>query len=49
MGFINALLLAVVADGFGWPVAITLGAVFALAGAVLILFVRSDRKMDQSD
>ncbi|WP_202842613.1 MFS transporter [Luteimonas saliphila] len=49
MGFVNALLLAVVAGAFGWTVAIALGAAFALAGTVLILLVRADRQMAQSD
>ncbi len=48
MGFVNALLLAVVADAFGWTVAIAIGAVFAVIGAGLILFVRADRQVDQS-
>lgn len=49
MGFINALLLSVVADAFGWTIAIAIGSVFALIGAGLILFVRADRQMDQRD
>lgn len=49
MGFVNALLLAIVADAFGWAAAIALGAAFALAGVVLILLVRADFRIDQSD
>ncbi len=48
MGFANALLLAVVADAFGWSTAIAIGAAFAVAGVVLILLVRADRQVDQS-
>ena len=48
MGFVNALLLSVVADSFGWTVAIAIGSVFALVGAGLILLVRADRLIDQS-
>ena len=48
MGFVNALLLAVVADALGWTVAIAIGAVFAVIGAGLILLVRTDRQVDQS-
>jgi ACS family glucarate transporter-like MFS transporter len=49
MGFINALLVAVIASAFGWAVAIAIGGVFALLGAGLILLVRADIQMDQSD
>ncbi len=48
MGFVNALLLALVADAFGWQTAIAIGAGFALVGAVLILLVRADCQIDQS-
>jgi ACS family glucarate transporter-like MFS transporter len=48
MGFVNALLLAVVADALGWTVAIAIGAVFAVIGAGLILLVRADLQVDQS-
>lgn len=48
MGFVNALLLAVVADAFGWTSAIAIGAAFAVVGAVLILPVRADCQIDQS-
>ncbi|MEO8010925.1 MAG: MFS transporter, partial [Dokdonella sp.] len=49
MGFVNALLLAFVADALGWTVAITIGAAFAVLGALLILLVRADVQMDQSN
>lgn len=48
MGFVNALLLATVASAFGWTVAMGIGAAFALLAAVLMLFVRADRQMDQA-
>lgn len=48
MGFVNALLLAVVADAFGWKSAIAIGAGFAVVGAALILLVRAERQVDQS-
>jgi ACS family glucarate transporter-like MFS transporter len=49
MGFINALLLSVVANYFGWTIAIAIGAGFALAGAGLILLVQADQQVDQTD
>jgi ACS family glucarate transporter-like MFS transporter len=49
MGFVNALLLAAVAQALGWMVAIAIGAGFAVAGAVLILFVRADCQVAQAD
>ena len=48
MGFINALLLSLVADRLGWSIAIAIGAGFALLGAALILLVRCDQQMDQA-
>ena len=49
MGFVNALLLAGIAQAMGWAAAIATGSVFALAGAALILWVRADEQMDQSN
>lgn len=49
MGFVNALLLAALAEHFGWTLAIAVGAAFALAGVVLILLVRADCPVEQSD
>jgi ACS family glucarate transporter-like MFS transporter len=49
MGFVNALLLSGVAAWLGWPVAIALGAGFALLSALFILLARADRQMDQAD
>lgn len=48
MGFINAVLLAFVADAFGWPIAIAIGAAFAVLAAGLILLVRADCQVDQA-
>jgi ACS family glucarate transporter-like MFS transporter len=48
MGFVNALLLAVVAGAWGWTVAMAIGAVFAVIAAGLILLVRADCQVDQS-
>jgi ACS family glucarate transporter-like MFS transporter len=47
MGFVNAILLSVVANYFGWTIAIAIGAGFALAGAALILLVRADQTVDE--
>lgn len=49
MGFVNALLLSLVADTFGWSFAIAIGAAFALFGAGLILLVRFDQQIVQAD
>lgn len=49
MGFVNALLLSVLADQVGWTIAIASGAAFALAGAGLIFMVRADQQVDQVD
>ena len=43
MGVINALLVPWFAAMFGWTFAISSGALFALAGAICMLFVRADR------
>src|SRR5690606_17956591 len=48
MGFVNALLLSMVADALGWTVAIAISATFAVIGAGLILLVRADRQVDQA-
>ncbi|MBT4518996.1 MAG: MFS transporter [Halieaceae bacterium] len=49
MGFINALLLSLVADTFGWATAIAIGAGFALLGAIFALMVRCDEPVNQAD
>jgi ACS family glucarate transporter-like MFS transporter len=49
MGFVNALLLTLVADAYGWTAAMAIGAVFAVIGAGLILLVRADLQVDQSN
>ncbi|HEY7112371.1 MAG TPA: MFS transporter [Thermoanaerobaculia bacterium] len=43
VGGVGALLVPLVARGFGWPVAISTGALFALAAAVLWIWIRADR------
>jgi len=45
MGVVNALLVPILSQAFGWKVAIGAGAVFALIGIGLILLVRADRTM----
>jgi len=49
IGFVNAILLATVAEYFGWPVAIASSAAFALVGVGLILLVRADESVDQGN
>lgn len=49
MGFVNALLLAGLAERFGWKPAIAVGAAFAVVGVLMILFVRADRQISQAD
>jgi len=46
-GIHNALLLAALAEHFGWTLAIAVGVAFALAGAGLNLLVRADRTVEQ--
>ncbi len=48
VGFVGGMLVPLVANSFGWVAAIAMGSVFALAGAVLWLFIRGDRPMMQS-
>ncbi len=48
IGFVNAILLSMVAQYFGWTAAIAVGALFALVGAGLILLVRADQTVDQA-
>ena len=49
MGFVNALLLAGLAERYGWTLAIAVGAAFAVAGVLLMLFVRGDCRVAQAD
>ncbi len=42
-GFAGGLLVPMVAAGFGWTVAVSTGALFALAGALAWCFIRGDR------
>lgn len=46
VGAINAPLVPWLALVFGWTFAIASGAVFALAGALLMFLVRADRPLD---
>ena len=45
VGGFGALLVPLVARGFGWPAAISTGAVFALLAAVLWIWIRADREL----
>ena len=49
MGIFNAILVPLFAHAFGWTFAIASGAIFALIGATLMLFVRADRPLDSAD
>ncbi len=44
-GIVGAMLVPVTADFLGWPAAIMSGAVFAVVGALLWLFIRADEPM----
>ena len=43
VGGVGALIVPLVARAFGWPAAISTGAVFAFLGAVLWIWIRADR------
>lgn len=45
MGFVNAILLSVLANAVGWAIALSIGAIFAVLAAALILLVRADLPM----
>ena len=45
IGALGAILVPFFAQSFGWTIAIASGGVFALIGAVLLLFVRADRPL----
>ena len=47
MGVINAMLVPLTAQSLGWTFAMAMGGGFALVGAVLMLFVRADRRFDR--
>lgn len=49
MGIFNAIAVPMFAHAFGWTFAIASGAVFALIGAGLMLFVRADRPLVGAD
>jgi ACS family glucarate transporter-like MFS transporter len=46
MGVINAMLVPLTAQALGWTFAMAMGGGFALLGALLMLFVRADRRFD---
>ena len=48
MGFVNAILLSMLAEYFSWAISIGIGAGFAVLGAGLILLVRADETVDQT-
>jgi ACS family glucarate transporter-like MFS transporter len=43
VGGVGALLVPLVARAFGWPAAISTGAIFALLAALLWIWIRADR------
>jgi cyanate permease len=45
VGAVGGLLVPFTAKCLGWTVAVSMGAVFALIGALLWLFIRGDRPM----
>jgi len=45
VGFVGGMLVPLMANYFGWVVAVSFGSVFALIAAVLWLFIRGDRPM----
>jgi MFS transporter, ACS family, glucarate transporter len=48
-GFVGGLLVPIVSLNFGWTMAVSTGAAFALIGAVLWCFIRGDRNTGSSD
>jgi ACS family glucarate transporter-like MFS transporter len=49
VGFIGGMLVPVTATWLGWTIAMSTGALFAIVGAILWLFIRGDRPMSESD
>ena len=47
VGFVGGMLVPAVAAWLGWAAAMSTGAVFAIIGAILWLFIRGDRPMTQ--
>jgi ACS family glucarate transporter-like MFS transporter len=47
VGFIGGMLVPVTAQWFGWVMAMSTGAIFAIVGAILWLFIRGDRPMSE--
>jgi len=48
VGFVGGVLVPLSAEYFGWVVAVSMGAGFALVGALLWCFVRGDRPMEEN-
>jgi len=46
VGFIGGMLVPFTAAKLGWVAAISTGAVFAIIGAIIWLFIRGDRQMN---
>ena len=44
-GVVGGLMVPAIAGWLGWPAAIASGSVFALAGALLWVFIRADEPM----
>jgi ACS family glucarate transporter-like MFS transporter len=49
VGFFGALLVPAIAQALGWPWAIASGAIVALIGALLWIWIRGDRPMSMDD
>lgn len=47
VGFVGGMLVPLIAKGWGWTVAVSSGAVFALLGAGLWMIIRGDRSMEE--
>lgn len=49
VGFVGGMLVPVTATAFGWTTAVSTGSIFAIVGAILWFFIRSDRPMDAAE
>ncbi len=49
VGFMGGMLVPLTARHFGWAVAVSMGAVFALIAALLWFFIRGDRLMGNKE
>jgi ACS family glucarate transporter-like MFS transporter len=47
-GVIGGIMVPLIANWLGWPVAISTGSLFALVGALLWLFIRADEPMQEA-